>query len=293
MIKNESDILDYIQAKINTKLPNIIKSIGDDCAVIRISNKQSFVITTDTSLEGPHFTRDYTAFEIGYKSLSTNLSDIAAMGCKPLAFSLSVTSPSQNRAWFEDFALGTNEIANQFEIPLIGGDLTRGPLNIGVIVYGSPFNKNILRRDGAKPGDFICISTEVGKGARGLKDLKNKISDSPFIKYYLRPIPKIELGKKISELANACIDTSDGLLVDMQKMLKASNCGGKIYLDKIPVISNIEDLNLGDDYDLCFTIPKDKFTDDFIKIGEVSKSKEIKLISNKGYDVKIAGYEHF
>jgi len=76
-------------------------------------------------------------------------------------------------------------------------------------------------------------------------------------------------------------------------MLKASNCGGKIYLDNIPVISNINDLNLGDDYDLCFTIPKDKFTDGFIKIGEVTKSKEIKLISNKGYDVKITGYEHF
>jgi len=284
------DLFNQIGSKYY-KENGVIIPPGDDCAVFE--SKKKIVTSVDASVEGIHFLKNTNPQDIAYRSIAVAISDIAAMGCKPLAFSLSVTSPSQNRVWFEDFALGINEIANQFEIPLIGGDLTRGPLNIGVIVYGSPFKKNILRRDGAKPGDFICISTEVGKGARGLKDLKNKISDSPFIKYYLRPIPKIELGKKISELANACIDTSDGLLVDMQKMLKASNCGGKIYLDKIPVISNIEDLNLGDDYDLCFTIPKDKFTDDFIKIGEVSKSKEIKLISNKGYDVKIAGYEHF
>ena len=94
-------------------------------------------------------------------------------------------------------------------------------------------------------------------------------------------------------MASACIDTSDGLLVDMQKMLKASSCGGEIYLDDIPFISDINDVNLGDDYDLCFTIPSNKFCDDFIKIGVVSESREIKLISNKGYDVEIKGYEHF
>ena len=284
------DLFNQIGSKYY-KENGVIVPPGDDCAVFE--SKKEIVTSVDASVEGIHFLKDTAAQDIAYRSIAIAISDIAAMGCNPLAFSLSVTSPFQDREWFEDFAKGTREISHQFKLPLIGGDLTRGPLNINVIVYGSPFKKNILRRDGAMPSEYICISKEVGRGARGLRDLKNNILDSPYIKDYLRPLPKIELGKKISGLASACIDTSDGLLVDMQKMLKASSCGGEIYLDDIPVISDINDVNLGDDYDLCFTIPSNKFCDDFIKIGVVSESREIKLISNKGYDVEIKGYEHF
>jgi thiamine-monophosphate kinase len=284
------DLFNQIGSKYYKKNGVIIPP-GDDCAVFE--SKKSIVTSVDASIEGIHFLKKTKPQDIAYRSIAIAMSDIAAMGCNPLAFSLSVTSPSKDRVWFEDFAKGTQEISNQFKIPLIGGDLTRGPLNINVIVYGSPYKKNILRRDGAMPGDYICISKEVGRGARGLKDLQDNIYDSPYIKDYLRPLPKVELGRKISDIANACIDTSDGLLVDMHKMLKASNCGGEIYLDDIPVISDINDVNAGDDYDLCFTIPSNKFCDDFIKIGVVSESIEIKLISNKGYDVDIKGYEHF
>jgi thiamine-monophosphate kinase len=253
------DLFNQIGSKYY-KENGVIVPPGDDCAVFE--SKKEIVTSVDASVEGIHFLKDTAAQDIAYRSIAIAISDIAAMGCNPLAFSLSVTSPFQDREWFEDFAKGTREISHQFKLPLIGGDLTRGPLNINVIVYGSPFKKNILRRDGAMPSEYICISKEVGRGARGLKDLKNNILDSPYIKDYLRPLPKIELGKKISGLA-------------------------------IPVISDINDVNLGDDYDLCFTIPSSKFCDDFIKIGVVSESREIKLISNKGYDVKIKGYEHF
>ena len=284
------DLFNQIGSKYYKKNGVIIPP-GDDCAVFE--SKKKIVTSVDASVEGIHFLKNTAPQDIAYRSIAIALSDIAAMGCNPLAFSLSVTSPYQDRVWFEDFAKGTREISDQFKIPLIGGDLTRGPLNINVIVYGSPFKKNILSRRGAIPGDYICISDDVGRGARGLKDLRDNILDSPYLKHYLRPLPKIELGRKISDVANACIDTSDGLLVDMQKMLNASSRGAEIHLDDIPVVSNINDVNAGDDYDLCFTVPSNKFCDDFIKIGVVSKSKEIKLISNKGYDVSITGYEHF
>ena len=110
---------------------------------------------------------------------------------------------------------------------------------------------------------------------------------------YLRPLPKIELGKDIVNFASASIDTSDGLMADLEKMLKASNRGGLINLDDIPITSDINDINSGDDYDLCFTMPKEKFNNKFFKIGEVTEDLGIKLISNKGYDVVIKGYEHF
>ena len=172
MIKNESDILDYIQAKINTKLPNIIKSIGDDCAVIRISNKQSFVITTDTSLEGPHFTKDYTAFEIGYKSLSTNLSDIAAMGCIPKYILMAITLPKLNANWIKSFYKGIAAHVSKYNLALIGGDINRGPLSISIQVIGINKSK-ILYRDGANIDDDVYVSGKLGL-ARAALIFKNK-----------------------------------------------------------------------------------------------------------------------
>jgi len=118
-------------------------------------------------------------------------------------------------------------------------------------------------------------------------------SNSKYIQDYLRPLPKIELGKKIVNFASACIDTSDGLLADLKKLLKASKQGAVINLDDIPITIDINDINAGDDYDLCFTVPKSKFDKTFYKIGEVTEGLEIKLTSNKGYDIDINGYEHF
>jgi thiamine-monophosphate kinase len=187
------DLFNQIGSKYY-KENGVIVPPGDDCAVFE--SKKEIVTSVDASVEGIHFLKDTAAQDIAYRSIAIAISDIAAMGCNPLAFSLSVTSLFQDREWFEDFAKGTREISHQFKLPLIGGDLTKGPLNINVIVYGSPFKKNILRRDGAMPSEYICISKEVGRGARGLKDLKNNILDSPYIKDYLRPLPKIELGKK-------------------------------------------------------------------------------------------------
>ena len=269
----------------------IITGPGDDCAIFDLSTP--IVTSVDSSVSDIHFPSNASPADIGYRAVAVALSDIAAMGCKPIAFSLSVSSSITNESWYIKLADGIKEIAKEFQISLIGGDLTKGPLNLNVIVFGTPYSGKILMRNNAQTGDYICISSAVGRAKKGLDDWVNNKKDSEYLTDYLRPLPKIELGKDIVNFASASIDTSDGLMADLEKMLKASNRGGLINLDDIPITSDINDINSGDDYDLCFTMPKEKFNNKFFKIGEVTEDLGIKLISNKGYDVVIKGYEHF
>ncbi|MDG1722273.1 MAG: thiamine-phosphate kinase [SAR86 cluster bacterium] len=269
----------------------IITGPGDDCAIFDLSTP--IVTSVDSSVSDIHFPSNASPADIGYRAVAVALSDIAAMGCKPIAFSLSVSSSITNESWYIKLADGIKDIAKEFQISLIGGDLTKGPLNLNVTVFGTPYSGKILMRNNAQTGDYICISSAVGRAKKGLDDWVNNKKDSEYLTDYLRPLPKIELGKDIVNFASASIDTSDGLMADLEKMLKASNRGGLINLDDIPITSDINDINSGDDYDLCFTMPKEKFNNKFFKIGEVTEDLGIKLISNKGYDVVIKGYEHF
>ena len=269
----------------------IITGPGDDCAIFDLSTP--IVTSVDSSVSDIHFPSNASPADIGYRAVAVALSDIAAMGCKPIAFSLSVSSSITNESWYIKLADGIKDIAKEFQISLIGGDLTKGPLNLNVTVFGTPYSGKILMRNNAQTGDYICISNAVGRAKKGLDDWVNNKKDSEYLTDYLRPLPKIELGKDIVNFASASIDTSDGLMADLEKMLKASNRGGLINLDDIPITSDINDINSGDDYDLCFTMPKEKFNNKFFKIGEVTEDLGIKLISNKGYDVVIKGYEHF
>jgi len=269
----------------------VIIGPGDDCAIFDLSTP--IITSVDSSVVDIHFPSNASPQDIGYRAVAVALSDIAAMGCRPIAFSLSVSSPVTEELWYKKLAEGVEDIAKEFEISLIGGDLTKGPLNLNAIVYGTPYSGKVLMRNTAQPGDYICISSQTGRARRGLNDWKNTNNNSEYLADYLRPLAKIELGKTIVNFASACIDTSDGLLADLGKILKSSECGALIYLDDIPITTDINDINSGDDYDLCFTVPKDKFDNNYFKIGEVTSDRQIKFISNKGYDVDIKGYEHF
>ena len=316
MIKNESDILDYIQAKINTKSPNVVKSIGDDCAVIRISNKQSFVITTDTSLEGPHFTRDYTAFEIGYKSLSTNLSDIAAMGCIPKYIFMSLTLPKLDTNWIKSFYKGIATHVAKFNLALIGGDTNRGPLSISIQVIGINKSK-VLYRDGANLNDDIYVSGKLGlaRAALILKNKKKFIKEFNILKKYLHmPIPRIDAGLKLSKLANSCIDISDGLMKDLSSIINQSNCGAEIFLERIPTHRLLKKLipkskyyecliGGGEDYELCFTASKSQRKNiqlisknlklPLTIIGKVTKKNILFKENEFEKKLNIKGFDHF
>ena len=154
MIKSEDHIIEFIKSNIKTTSKDVLKSIGDDCAVIRVDRLRSLVVTTDTSLLGPHFTKDYSPYEIGYKCLATNLSDIAAMGCKPLYALMAITLPNLKSSWIKFFYKGIKELTDEFNMAIIGGDINKGPLSISIQIIGINKHK-ILYRDGAKINDEI------------------------------------------------------------------------------------------------------------------------------------------
>ena len=316
MIKNEMQLLDFIKSNVSVKCKDVVRGIGDDCAVIKISSNRYFVITTDTSLLGPHFTHDYTPYEIGYKCLATNLSDIAAMGCIPKYIFMAITIPSLNTKWIKEFYKGINELASTYNVSLIGGDTNKGPLSISIQVIGVNKN-NILFRNGAKINDDIYITGKIGcaRAALYLKNKKKYINEFNVLKKYLHmPEPRINIGKDISDIANSCIDVSDGIAKDLSNIIFASNCGADIFINNIPtdpILNKVIPkkyfyetlIGGGEDYELCFTIPKKyqskinkiskKHGLAITKIGKVTKDKIRYFDDDKLIKFKFRGYDHF
>ena len=162
-MKSEQDLVNYLK-KIKTYNKDIITGIGDDCCVVKFKKEKKYVFTTDTSLLGPHFTNSYSPEEIGYKTLATNISDIASMGCSPLYAMYALTLPNMSDSWIKRFFKGTKPLLSKYKISIIGGDTTRGPLSITIQLIGVQ-NKKILTRSGAKLGDDIFVTGTIG-GAR-------------------------------------------------------------------------------------------------------------------------------
>ena len=201
MIKNEEGIIDYIRSNIKTTSRDVVKSIGDDCAVIKVSPKKYFVITTDTSLMGPHFTKNYSPYEIGYKSLATNLSDIAAMGCVPKYIFMALTIPKLESEWIKSFYKGIKHLTEKHNVALIGGDTNRGPLSISIQVIGEN-KKNILNRDGAKKDEDVYVTGKLGcaRAALMITNKKRYQHEFKLLKKYLHlPVPRIDIGIEISK----------------------------------------------------------------------------------------------
>ncbi len=316
MIKSESHLLDFIRSNLKTTSKDLIRGIGDDCAVIKIAPKKYFVITTDTSLIGPHFTNDYSPYEIGYKCLATNLSDIAAMGCIPKYIFMAMTLPSLNDKWIKSFYKGIHELTSRYNIALVGGDTNKGPLSISIQVIG--YNKNkILFRDKAKINDDIYVTGKVGcaRAALYLKNKKKYSKEFNILKKYLHmPEPRINLGKDIAGIANSCIDVSDGIAKDLSNIIIASKCGADIFIDRIPtdpllnkVIPRKDFYEIliggGEDYELCFTAPKKyqskinqlskKHMIAITKIGEITKKKIRYFDNDKLVQFRFKGFDHF
>jgi thiamine-monophosphate kinase len=291
---------------------DVVLGIGDDCAIVDIPAQQQLAVTTDTLVSGVHFFENTAAFDIGYKSLAVNLSDLAAMGASPAWVTLALTMPFADEKWLAEFCRGFFELTQRFNLQLIGGDLTRGPMSITVQAAGFLPKGKALTRAGAMPGDLIFVSGTVGDAALALRCLQEKIAVDEFTLTKLhRPEPRIELGEKLLELAHAAIDISDGLAVDLKHILEKSSVGAVIDVDRLPLsdalraaVSENEAialaLNGGDDYELCFTAPA-AHADIFRKmqlpvtcIGKITMQKTLELHQNgKIYHGKIAGYRHF
>lgn len=260
--------------------------VGDDCALLQPSAGSQLAISSDMLVEGRHFLSTVDPFKLGHKALAVNLSDLAACGAKPLAFTLALALPRADQAWLEPFSRGLLALADAHHCELIGGDTTQGPLNVCITVFGEVPVVNgrsqALLRSGARAGDDIYVSGNVGDARLALEVFRGtlQVPGSVFAQARARmelPTPRVSLGLALRGIANAAIDVSDGLLGDLGHILKQSGVGARIetvnasnliacranpdwqdgqYGDKL---SDAQWLDLvlagGDDYELVFTAP--------------------------------------
>lgn len=295
----EQEILESLKILIkkSSEFSNVLLGSGDDAAIIK--TKEELVHSLDISVEGVHFLEELIPAEyISYRSIAIALSDIAAMGAYPSFFSIGLTSNNEDINWYTSFNRGVERIIDEYQIPLVGGDITKERTNISVSVFGHLFNKN-LKRSTAQVNDDIYITGQLGLAKKGLIEIKeNGICNSPFIDAYLTPKAQFKKSKEISPIANACIDISDGLLNDLGHICKQSGVGANIYIDDIPITTDIMDLTYGDDYELCFTISKDKSfkyaEGEYFKIGTIIDSNEINIFDKgKPIEMKTRGWDPF
>lgn len=304
--------------------PAIMAGIGDDCAVLRLPSGRESLVTTDFSLEGIHFRRDWHPPEsVGHRCLARGLSDIAAMGGDPVAAFLSLALPRDlPQVWVEKFLRGLIDLAEKFAVTLAGGDTSESPNGIlaDIVVVGTvPKGKAILR-SGARPGDRIYVSGELGGSAAALHQLRlqqttkkpqRKLNPAQYPRHFF-PEPRIELGRMLREkrLASAMIDTSDGLSTDLAHICEESGVGAEVEAKAIPRARVGEPahevalelaLHGGEDYELLFTAPRNRTIPSridgvpIIKIGHITRIRKVVLRNRRGvvHELKPRGWEHF
>ena len=299
--------------------PSVRYGIGDDCALLQIPSGHEVLVTTDFTLEGVHFRRDWhSAREVGHRCLTRGLSDIAAMGGAPLAAFLSLALPPVlPQKWVDGFLHGLLALAHRFGITLAGGDIAESPGGVlaDIVVLGSvPRGKAILR-SGAKPGDGIYVSGQLGGSAATLQRMHEragrKLNPKHFPRHFF-PEPRLELGRRLREkrLASAMIDLSDGLSTDLSHICEESGVGAEIQASALPTASvgkppRLVDpkfaLHGGEDYELLFTAPQGERVPsqmagvEITRIGRITRRRKIILTDDRGTksDLAAQGWEHF
>ena len=282
----EFDLIAYIHSQVKSD-SSVIQGIGDDAAVVKLPQNTQLVVSTDTLVANRHFDDLATARQIGHKSLAVNLSDLAAMGATPRWITLNLTLPEIDMEWMKSFISGFIDLADKYKVNLIGGDTTQGPLSISVTVFGEVEDSQYLTRSGAKRGDLIAVTGEIGSAAYALDNRKSSLVSELYT-----PEPQIDISQKIKSFAHSCIDISDGLLADLQHICTHSKLGAKISLEQIPVNNSMKSncpnwsryvLSGGDDYQLCFTFAAqdiDKLPSDCSIIGQMGCGDSVKIFSN-------------
>lgn len=287
---------------------DIALGIGDDSAVLTPPPHQQLVICTDTLIAGRHFPIDTSPHAIGWKSVAVNLSDIAAMGAKPHSILLALSCPYADADWLEAFSQGLFDCCKPHNVQLIGGDTTQSPhLTITVTALGWIDHQQAVTRSGAKVGDYVVVSGQIGDAAFGLQHL-----DHPLKQRLDYPIPRCELGEQLKSYASSMIDISDGLAQDLGHILKASNVGAVLDIDRLPTDPILKQLPEqqryqyalagGDDYELCFTISPTNYQNLITQslsipitvIGEVTANSGLLFKkNNKNIHLNLNGYQHF
>lgn len=296
--------------------------IGDDCALLQPSAGMQLAVSSDMLVEGRHFLSTVDPERLGHKSLAVNLSDLAACGAKPLAFTLSLAMPRAEAEWLAPFSRGLFALADAHECELVGGDTTRGPLCIGITVFGEVPAAGALLRSGARAGDDLWVSGSVGDARLALEAFRGtlSLSGSGFAaarERMERPTPRVALGQALRGIATAAIDISDGLLGDLGHILRQSGVGARIRTDLAVTLLAASDAPLdtaarlefvlagGDDYELAFTAPPSMrarveaagraSATRVTRIGEIEAESGIRLVDAQGreHEGMFKSFDHF
>ncbi|WP_295542845.1 thiamine-phosphate kinase [uncultured Thiohalocapsa sp.] len=247
---------------------DVLVDVGDDCALLRVPAGQALAVGIDTLVAGVHFLPDTDPESLGWKALAVNLSDLAAVGAEPAWATMALTLPEADAAWLAALARGFGALAAAQAVRLVGGDVTRGPLTITVQAHGFVPDGRALRRNGARPGDIIGVSGTIGDAGLALRRLlAGEPVDEALRRRLERPTPRVALGERLRDVATSAIDLSDGLLADLGHVLEASGCGARVELARLPLADQVAavvaphddwmlPLASGDDYELCFTLPR-------------------------------------
>ncbi len=327
---SESDMneFDLIARYFTRPARHAVLGVGDDCALLQPKPGMQLAISSDMLVEGRHFFADVDPRALGHKALAVNLSDLAACGATPLAFTLALALPRIDEAWLQGFSSGLWALAGQHGCELVGGDTTRGPLNICITVFGEVPRGQALLRSGARAGDDLYVSGTLGDARLALEALLGNISLSPDALTQARarleqPTPRVALGQALRGIATAAIDISDGLAGDLGHLLKASAVGARIDTSiAINLIANnpyktcgsiLFDASKplacvlagGDDYELAFTAPAERrqaveaassaSQTPVTRIGQIEQATGLRLVDAHGQPVsgQFRSFDHF
>ncbi|MEW6759448.1 MAG: thiamine-phosphate kinase [Pseudomonadota bacterium] len=296
--------------------------IGDDCALLTPTPGRQLAISSDMLVEDRHFFQGADPFMLGHKSLAVNLSDLAAMGARPLGFTLALALPAADPVWLAGFSRGLFALADAHDCELIGGDTTKGPLNICITVFGELAPGHALRRDAAQPGDDIWISGTLGDARLALAGYWKEVAlpgedHAQAAQRMHMPAPRVALGLALAAqpIARAALDISDGLVGDLGHILAASRVGATLDVDALPAgpVLARQDAGLrrkftlagGDDYELCFTAPaahreavleagRSSGTT-VTRVGRIEAEAGLRFVDAQGarIDLKLSGWDHF
>ena len=319
---DEFELINRFFDKDQYRADDVLCGIGDDAAVLQLTAGAQLVSACDTLVEGVHFPAGFAADSLAQRALATNLSDFAAMGATPRWLLLALTLPAADQAWLERFASRLATLALAHELVLVGGDTTRGPLTVTLTVLGSAHNGQLLRRSGARAGDDLWVSGQLGAAAAGLNLLQQSAADfappasqaRELIDAFVNPVPRLALGQRLLSLASAAIDVSDGLLADAGHIAKASGVAIQIEGDALPAPASLQGataptdarrwiISGGDDYELLFTAaPEQRLAIEELaaeleitctRIGTIQPGSGV-VLKGKGWDsLNASGYNHF
>ena len=295
--------------------------VGDDCALLAPAPGTQLAVSSDMLVEGRHFLPDADPRQLGHKCLAVNLSDLAACGARPLAFTLALALPAADEAWLAPFSEGLLALADAHGCELVGGDTTRGPLNLCLTVFGEVPAGQALLRSGARDGDDLYVSGTLGDARLALQALRGDVQVSAPVMAAARerldrPTPRVALGLALRGLATSAIDISDGLLGDLGHVLRASGVGATVDADVVanllaasdavgPELRRAYTLAGGDDYELAFTAPPAareavraaaaQADTRVTRIGQIEATRGLRLVDAHGQSVPghFASFDHF